>query len=357
MEQILPDGPEHPFAKTMNEHFGKLNSPLRSILQYQTIEQQEERFSSRGWADVTALSLWQAWANNDFFSPSERQKLDDVEPFDEWDELALFASHYLILHASTLAEGNVMSRRSRERLPDIPALEVVMSYKEYSTQRGLRRFGASMILKNVTGQEFIANVMGHGVHSRLRSCDVYSQTGCNIDLALEPGGPAGRMSHTITDLGSGGFLLAGGRSSPTSPMMDSWLFKQDIHHWFRVEDLPVPLYRHSATRLDGSSLALLYGGKSGACDVSDKCMLYHPGRGWMECHVSGPVRPLPAFGAILSCLGRHQGSAGIFTGILAGGMLRDGTISDQILAWQVDVANEKVCIHHLTTVVVRIRLM
>lgn len=330
----------------MNEHFEKLKTPLRSILQYQTIEQQETRFSNRGWANVGALSLWQAWTDDVFFTSLERQKLDDIEPFDEWDELALFASHYIILHARAMSSGPSVLQRTTQILLDVPPTEVSMSYKEHSAQRALRRFGASMGLKNHMGNEFIANVMGHGVSSRLRSCDIYSQAGCNMDLALDSRGPVGRMSHTLIDLGFVGTLLTGGRSSPTSPMRDSWLFKHDILQWLRVEDLPVPLYRHSATRLEGSSLALLYGGKSGPSNVSDKCLLYRPGGGWVECHVTGPVRPMPVFGAMLSCYGRRQGSDAAFSGILAGGMLRDGTIADQVLVWEVDVTNAKVRINY-----------
>lgn len=35
LEQILPAGPNHPFAKTMLKHFNNLNTPLNSVLTYQ----------------------------------------------------------------------------------------------------------------------------------------------------------------------------------------------------------------------------------------------------------------------------------------------------------------------------------
>ncbi|RYP17290.1 hypothetical protein DL767_010048 [Monosporascus sp. MG133] len=101
LEQIVPDGPDHPFAKTMLRHFEKLKTPLKSVSTYPDLEAQHNRFYGLGWAYTDVESLWQAWSNNQWLSPEERKMLDRIEPFDEWEEFALFASHYCIVTAKT----------------------------------------------------------------------------------------------------------------------------------------------------------------------------------------------------------------------------------------------------------------
>ena len=45
LEQIIPAGPGHPFAKTMLDHFAK-SAPLQSVLKYQTLADQKQRFEA-----------------------------------------------------------------------------------------------------------------------------------------------------------------------------------------------------------------------------------------------------------------------------------------------------------------------
>lgn len=89
LEQILPDGPDHPFASTMTGHFEKLSTPIKSVTTYPTIPQQHARFRNRGWSKIRAQSLWSAWNDDTFFSPDDRRKIDHIEPFDEWEVRAL----------------------------------------------------------------------------------------------------------------------------------------------------------------------------------------------------------------------------------------------------------------------------
>lgn len=97
LEQILPFGKSHPFAQQMLSHFEKLSTPLRSIEVYPTVESQISRFQERGWSFIEIKDLWQTWSSEQFVSDSERIALDDVEPFDEWEEFILFARHYFVL--------------------------------------------------------------------------------------------------------------------------------------------------------------------------------------------------------------------------------------------------------------------
>ncbi|KAL2265589.1 hypothetical protein VTJ83DRAFT_6689 [Remersonia thermophila] len=356
LEQILPDGPSHPFAATMLSHFTKLGTPLKSVDVYPTVDDQHARFASCGWpADqVCVWTLWQAWADARFLQPADRTELDKVEPFDEWEEFAIFACHYCVVHARVGGEGQAMaSPTKRESSIPVPIQAGAVRFDECQGQRGQRRFAAAMRLdggEGTTGRQptVLLNVLGLGTKSRLQSCDVFGLGGeaagdWQPAAALREGGPTPRMCHTLTDLGKHGVLLAGGRESPSSPFKDCWLFDKETSSWRRTHDLPVPLYRHAATALGDSGLALLLGGR-GKSEASDACLLYHPEAGWIECDVAG-ARPPAAYGAAVACGSGSDG--GVYSGILTGG-ITDGLVSDRILGpgdrivgWEVDVSDIK----------------
>ncbi|KAK3946272.1 methyltransferase [Diplogelasinospora grovesii] len=348
LEQILPDGPGHPFASTMLTHFNKLNTPPKSVHVYPTLDSQTERFKSRGWRSVDAWTLWQAWADSDvFLSDEERKQLEEVEAFDEWEEFAIFGSHYCLVHARTISPSEEKKTVAEPRgVVDVPVKEVKVQYDEVPGQRGQRRFGAALSLTAVEGSSVedpvVVNVMGLGTKSRLSSCDVYTTTrseGPEGGFAFKEGGPASRMCHSLTDLDGGIALLAGGRGSPSTPMEDCWILEGGEMMWKRTHDLPFPLYRHSVIPLGRKNMALLLGGK-GTDGVFGGCLLYEPDLGWIEVDIVGDVRPVPVYGAMLACLAGN----GIdqFIGIYTGGLdSTKGVIADQVLDWELDITDFK----------------
>ncbi|KAI1388412.1 LCM-domain-containing protein [Hypoxylon trugodes] len=338
LEQILPDGEDHPFAKTMLSHFEKLKTPLKSVFTYPDLYSQRQRFASRGWSHVDVESLWQIWSNDGWLSADERRKLDAIEPFDEWEEFALFASHYCVVVAKTGPEQKIPGTLKGLEKLELPVVPLNTNLREYSSTRGQRRFGAAMKLKNNLGEEFLANAFGLGTNSRLRSYDVYTKESSLQDVTTGYTGPSSRMCHTITDLGEYGNLLVGGRTSPSSALRDCWLFDKKANKWQRVDDLPIPLYRHSITRLGRSNMALSIGGKSGPSDIFGGCLLYRPDPGWIECKIEGS-NYRPVFGALLVSFQEAARSATSndiqFHGVLSGGIPRDGVVINQILRWVV----------------------
>lgn len=96
----MPDGADHPFAQKMIRHFNNLQTPLRSIHHYPQLADQEGRFLGARWSSVSVKSLWNLWSDDLFVSPDQRLVLNDIEPFDEWEEFVLFASHYFLLLAA-----------------------------------------------------------------------------------------------------------------------------------------------------------------------------------------------------------------------------------------------------------------
>ncbi|KAK3683685.1 hypothetical protein B0T22DRAFT_383634 [Podospora appendiculata] len=342
LEQILPAGEKHPFATTMLRHFEKLNTPIKSVNTYSTVNDQLRRFEARGWNSVLVWTLWQAWADETFLSAADRRKLDEVEPFDEWEEFALFASHYCVVHARTSGGGGVAPQTTPSNsLATVQS--VALQYDELPGQKWQRRFAAAMPVvqkADSADEQILVNVMGLGTKARMQSCDIYIQGDADsvVEFTLREGGPTSRMCHTLTDLGGVGFLLAGGRASPSTPFKDCWLFDRSENAWKRTHDLPAPLYRHSVARLGETEMALLAGGKSKE-GTFDDYLLYHPQMGWISCDVVG-TRPTPVYGAALAPC-RDASSPNRFAGIFIGGLVDDGVISDQILTWILDVSNKK----------------
>lgn len=342
LEQILPASISHPFATTMLAHFEKLSTPIKSVGTYPTIPLQYSRFKDRGWSWVDARSLWSAWSDESFLTPEDRRRLDLVEPFDEHEEFALFASHYLLLNARNYGHAD-RGTTPTVPVPESPLFDVDTTYMKLTGHNLLRRNAGAMAIHDIVGNNIIINNFGLGHNNRLSSYDVYTR-GCSAaDLSIQSeGGPSSRMCFQLTDLGAHGTLLTGGRSSPAKAMADCWLFKNDSMSWKRTHDLPKPLYRHSACRLTGSSLVLVIGGKSGASGVSDSVFLFNPEKGWLPCNIGGTRGIKAVFGAILACTRREDGDRPVFRGVFAGGLLNDGTIDKQVLSWKVSFDDHQV---------------
>lgn len=345
LEQILPDGSDHPFAETMLNHFEKLKTPLKSVFEYPSLEAQNHRFFRLGWPHVEAVSLWQVWINDKWISAAKRRELDLVEPFDEWEEFALFASHYCVVTArnhdfDSISSGNddvIVAKYSPRQL--YPTL----LFHAYSGTRGRRRFGAAMQTRDGLGEQVFANTFGLGTNDRLKSCDLYSFGSLAAGMRPHFVGPSRRVCHAISDLGQFGNLLIGGRASPTSALRDCWHFSAEQNKWSRSDDLPLPLYRHGVAQLGRSNMTILIGGKSDSSSIFTGCLMHKPDAGWTECSISGSVYQ-PVFGATIICFNTHHRIESDsefptvqFEGILAGGLKADGTPGTQVLRWSLKV--------------------
>ena len=330
LEQYLPAGPNHAFAQTMLKHFQKLQTPLRSVLRYPSLSDQEDRFRGAGWAEVVIRNLWEMWGDNTFLSPLKRLSLDAVEPFDEWEEFALFASHYFLLvartrkstmAASTSVSGHTSDLESDQRL-ERQSLHLLHNDIKDGAVR--RKFGAP-IREN---EHTIALHGGHSPQIRLASTDMYAAEGQPIAKAWPPSPSIKpRMCHTITDLGSGEMLLVGGRASPSAAMADCWLRKDKS--WLRVHDMPGPRYRHSAVMVrlkDGTKGVVIFGGKDGEGRAAERWLLWNATAGWQALFALDKS-PIPRYGANLFAFGDN-------TGVIFGGMRQDGTVLSDLWIWR-----------------------
>lgn len=327
LEQFLPDGPDHPFASTMLKHFTKVQAPLQSIHVYPSLGHQERRFRLWGWAHARARSLWDLWSDETFLSTGSRTSLSDIELFDEWEELALYASHYFLLTASTKQPISVASSEHSQALdPHLDAAPQFALRSQCPPESGQRRHGALIADTEMT----LGHHGGQGRQSRLASTDLYASHReiSEPDLPFPPQEIPPRMCHTATALNNGDCLLVGGRASPVSVLSDCW-YRQD-NTWHRSHDLPVARYRHSAVKVAigrGTEYVLVYGGKtaSGEC-LSSWNLWKNTESGWETIQVNSP-EPRSRFGA---CLGIISGTSGI----LFGGIGQEGIILEDFWEWE-----------------------
>jgi tRNA wybutosine-synthesizing protein 4 len=347
LEQASPDRPDNPFTATMLRHFEKLGSPLRTVLKYPGNYAQSQRFFAAGFQNIESQNLWALWSSPAFLSPSERMRLDHIEPFDEWEEFALFASHYTFLIAQTDGGTLPSTRRRRESEVSISSdlstrtaspirygnQWFAYKYSPNPVGDGCTHHGASFPIR---GEDAVAVHGGWGLHERLKTTFVHASSHSRVsDPLLPPLDIPARSNHTITTLGNEMKVLVGGRASPGAAMSDCWL--QTDTAWERIQDLPTPRYRHRsvAVTLPGDNWGVVvYGGKDGPCNVHEEVLLWDPSSGWQSIR-SLKNDPMPRFGATFVTLGNNHG-------ILFGGMRQDGIVCQDFWRWRLIIREDRV---------------
>lgn len=345
----MPGGKDHPFLQTMIAHFNKLQTPLRAVEKYPTTFAQRSRFRDLGWPSVSVCSLWKLWSHPKFVSSTDREYLDRVEPFDEWEEFALFGAHYFLLVADTnseSAESILEETDSSTMAANVDSnLSAHVSFVQYPKAQGCRRFAAAMQLTGSNRVEDDIGIFGGmGLMSRLNNYDLYSSkstedisSGSPMSAAI----PSSRMCHTITDLGDNGTLLVGGRTSPDGALSDCWLHHKWLKVWERVDDLPYPLYRHQAINLSGGCV-LVSTGRIDSCTVSADYLFWSRRTGWLKCAYGKGDVPPPTYGATFGHWSTkpHDLTAHFRFGILAGGMSSHSSMQQSSWRWDLLLPDE-----------------
>ena len=324
----------------MLTHFDKLHASINSVKQYQTLTQQSSRFLDAGWPLLElARNLWDLWSDDSFTPPTLRKKIDEIEPFDEWEEFALFGGHYFLLVASnakagtTAPQGVDANPMNAYNNPGLEPVSISLQPWKLPVDSAWtpRRFPAAFSL----GEDTVTVHGGQGPQNRLSSISALSRG--NVDYRIQSEytlQPAARMCHTITSMNKTSALLVGGRASPTQALADCWLM--DHGKWSPIDDIPSSRYRHSAVAVDMSydmsqnKGVLVFGGKRSDGTVLNDWFLWTPNNGWHNIHVDGP-RPPARFGAAISAMGAAQSAQ--TRGLLIGGIGLCGTVLDDVWEW------------------------
>jgi len=148
--------------------------------------------------------------------------------------------------------------------------------------------------------------------------------------------PSPRMCHTLTPLGSGKSLLVGGRSAPKTALCDSWIYSENKweykdRHTHELSDGGSYMYRHAAVQI-GEGKVIVHGGRRRQeSPVSSDWLIYNEDGGWqnLKCDNSPSL-----WGA---CLGWNGES-----GILVGGVDRDGNCQGDVYTWRYDESSSTI---------------
>ena len=326
----MPNGTNHPFATTMLNHFNKLQSALRVVEKYPLIDDQIQRFEAVGWQSVSAKSLWALWNDSTYFDITERRELNTIEMFDEWEEFVLFSSHYFFLVAKTTSKPSETSdscmettdinhagyqdlllERCRSDQADCPPRRFAVLYQ--SGERAFDFYGGEDATRRVSTTRTFSLPPYTGL-SRL----------CDIPDAKV------RAFHSVTPLIKRfDCLITGGRDGPDKPLSDTWLRRDG--QWRKVDDIPIPIYRHATTLVKDETDhegVLLFGGRTRQGLPSSAWYLWQELSGWRELECKNE-NLTPRFGAIIIT------SDGKNTGLLLGGMSDDGKVLDECYRWTI----------------------
>ena len=348
LEQFLPDGPQHPFAEKMIKHFNNLKTPLQSLSTYPSLSDQVRRFEKLGWSSVHATSLWDLWTNTTCIYESERAHLDSVEPFDEWEEFILFASHYFILYAQhDKGPADILPEATDPRVSkaaehdERPHLRL-----QYLEPVEPRRFGSCF--RTLSGFAYFGGI---GERTRTNTTNTFSlKPLCTTPTAYQnakfdaeaivPALTSARSCQASATSWNGNTLITGGRESPEKPLCESIYYNGK---WHRKSDMPQARFRHCMSWVyhDASSNeevgVLVFGGKTNDNVILSSWSLWRESSGWHEVSSRGStVQPL--FGASMVNLQHNQG-------LSLGGLDRNGLIQSTTFYWTFESQNGHLVVH------------
>ncbi|XP_060130111.1 tRNA wybutosine-synthesizing protein 4 isoform X2 [Zootoca vivipara] len=298
-EQIHP---EDPFGRVMQNHFSRLNSHLRSLAQYPNCKAQRSRFLQREWH--------------------------------------LKCSHYFILVASkgeTPSPNLLFPGLEAPLTRSLPCFAGTVAASACAPVSGLRRYGHRSV---IIAPHVILTIGGFGdhggrhcrlteLHALIKQKDAWQES--SVTLA-EPGDAwDGRLFHSLTLLQAGWAVVFGGRRSPVKPALEvhclrvlesasasaSSPLRVELTRLLPPQDLPLPRWRHTATKVvhQGEAYLFVYGGCcSRQAVLADWCFLHLKEEGKISCQQIPVDGPVPA--------GRHSHSACGWAGgvLITGGL-------------------------------------
>lgn len=247
LEQIIPEGHFHPFARKMLYHFEHLRSPLQCVQCYHTKIDQSNRFKNY-YANVEILDLFEAWVT--LIEDDTKKKVGEIEPFDEWEEFIMFCQHYVVIH-STNAQNAIYQTSSRQKtsLPVVKNLNFGVEHVENADSLTLR-FPATCTIQN--------SILVNGGLGQVRTDKTFILKDNLVkSIPIEGNGPSPRMCHTMTSINELTCVLIGGRSRPEHVLDDVYLFRQN--KWLKLANLSSRRCRHAVASLNEEEV-LIFGG-------------------------------------------------------------------------------------------------
>ncbi|TKS67878.1 tRNA wybutosine-synthesizing protein 4 [Collichthys lucidus] len=327
-EQIHP---HDPFGQIMQDHFLKLNSTLHALRQYPDTAAQRHRFLDKGWEQCVCLDM------NVFYlglvPEEERCRVENLEPFDEYEEWHQKCSHYFILTAS---RGSLMAQALLTHAPVSPVPSICPSWSHTALNVQtvpvcIEGLGMATALVR-PGHVLLTGGCSRGGRGEMTRILLRGQEGWR-SVSVEPSVDLGvRLYHTVTSLPRGGVVVYGGRSSPLNPIRSLFIVtlepgssegRQDtlklcVEEMVCTGDPPPARWRHTAAVVShsGKDFLFVFGGKNETeAALGDGYFLCQDQQHWTEMSVEGAAPEA-----------RHSHSACSYQGglVLFGGVDRRG---------------------------------
>ncbi|KAG5283537.1 hypothetical protein AALO_G00043150 [Alosa alosa] len=278
-EQIRP---LDPFGRVMQAHFLKLNSALHALQSYPCVAAQRQRFLSKGWEECVCVDMNQFYLG--LVPQQERDRVEGLEPFDEYEEWHQKCSHYFILTASkgSLTSQALLIPPTVSPVPDLsPRLESEpLRASRLSGDPCVEGLGmASALLE----PRLLMLTGGYGRSGRETAVRVLirGQVGWSWACVETSVDWDARLYHSMTAVSGRGSLVFGGRSSPLKPFGDVLSVTYDLREHTEssasslsmnvsLEEMecsgchPQARWRHTATLLkyNDQKLLCVFGGRS-----------------------------------------------------------------------------------------------
>jgi len=330
-EQINPNDA---FGKIMTSHFRKRNSPLKCVDTFPTIDHHTKRFESLGW--TTKIHTISEIMRH-FHGESERHQAATKcnDQFDEFEELQLKCSHYILVLASN---SPVMMKTLSSHFDNL-CCDERLPRRHYNKVKSTEAVaGPSHAICARFGHQvatFDGNVYLFGGYSQTSYRDsvvakLSGDCGSVIESDQLPGSQT--LHCAVTEpLSNGDVYLFGGRASPNQPC--DQLIRISSRQQLEMEQVSsssesgarlAPRWRHTFTRVDDNRLVLV-GGRSN--DGVLKCV-------WML----DPAAAVKWRKVLDLPYGVHSHSACVLKGklVLTGGLDQQDRISDQIFIIDLD---------------------
>jgi len=285
-EQINPGDT---FGRIMTNHFASRNSPLRCIQTYPTIDHHTRRFRDIGMTHVEVRTLSEIMSRFGDHQGNDATHADQVgtgisgDQFDEFEEVQLKCSHYIILLATNSDEIN------QNILPLVKSLRGVVKKKRYFEKKRrlpchkalvespfMSRYG-HVGLRLLDGQVLVfGGSTESGRSYTFVKWDDKNPGSTPIEAIAIKRDSSTNEAHPVPPMLSAGsassrenvFWIFGGRSSPEKSSNE--LFKVSGHDLSFLEHQQMssipPRWRHTLTATENDCLVVV-GGRGGLATV------------------------------------------------------------------------------------------
>ena len=262
-----------PFSKVMLSHFESIGSPLRTFL---SPKEQIERFKNMNFQDIQVIDMFKYY--NEILDSEEKQRINKLEMFDEFEEFDLLCSSYALTIARKFnQESNENKHFLSEDIQNESDKQNVKS-EFIQLPNVLHRFGQASCSLN---QNEILIYGGFGCEvlddksnsNRIHHKRLNNVVKLNFEdnkariLKCKTNKLENRMHSQLVWLNNNLLLLSGGRLSPDKISCNSFihLISDDMFEVDQVNqqgDIPNNTYRHFITKIGKSNQLFQIGGRN-----------------------------------------------------------------------------------------------